>query len=170
MQICTVWSNITTSVVYILASITNNSANWVQVSQGAGGAFTTLTVTPGPITLTGTTNINSAGNAVTYIGVAPGAGTVNIGNDTGGVNMFGDVDLDSDLILSGAGRDIEITQTGAFQFTGGSYIVYHSGDPNGVVAALKGSICLSNAGTGAANRAWINTDGISTWTAISTVA
>lgn len=170
MQIGTVWSNTLTNAIFILASIVNNSATWEQVSQGGAAAFTTLTVTPGPVTLTGTVNINTAGAAVTNIGSNPGAGIVNIGNAASGVDLVGDVTVaNGDVVVLG-GRDVEVTTAGSFQFTGGAYIVYHAGDPNGVVAALKGSLCLSNAGTGVADRAWINTDGISTWTAISTVA
>lgn len=37
-------------------------------------------------------------------------------------------------------------------------------------AAPKGSLCLSSAGTNGTSRAWINTNGSTTWTAITTSA
>ncbi len=62
---------------------------------GGGGVFTSLTVTPGPISLTGTTSINTSGSAATSIGVG-GTGAVNIGNATGGTNIVaGDLTIDT---------------------------------------------------------------------------
>lgn len=45
-----------------------------------------------------------------------------------------------------------------------------SGTPNAVITANKGSLYLNTAGTGVADRAYINTNGGTTWTAITTVA
>lgn len=86
----TIWTNTTTNAIYILASISNNQANWVLLEVGGGaGVFASLTVTPGPISLTGTTTINTAGAAATNIGTTPGTGAVNIGNTTGNTLVTG---------------------------------------------------------------------------------
>lgn len=86
-QIGTVWVYKTTNTAYILTSIVNNSATWSSVSGGAGD-FASLTVTPGPINLTGTTVINIAGGASTTIGTG-GTGAVLIGNATGNTGITG---------------------------------------------------------------------------------
>lgn len=93
-QIGTVWVYKTGNAVYILTSIANNLANWVLLEVGGGaGVFASLTVTPGPISLTGTTTINTAGAAATTIGNATSTttllGTVNINNTLAGVTTIG---------------------------------------------------------------------------------
>lgn len=171
MQVGTVWCNTTTNTVYILASITNNSANWQAVGGGGAGVFSSLTVTPGPINLTGTTNIIG----LTNINVA-GTANTNIGNATGSVDIEGDVTLTDgnlelavgDIILTGGGADVIVPAGGSFQFAATAYILAGNGDPNGTVAALKGSIYLNTAGSGTGNRMYINTDGINAWTAVTT--
>jgi hypothetical protein len=179
MQLGTIWCDTPINSVYILASIVNNLANWILVAAGgAAGIFTSLIVAPGPIALTGTTGINAAGAAVTNIGTAPGTGVVNIGNTTGGIDTNGTITMTTgnlnltvgDIVLNGAGQDVEVQQSGAFIFNGGAYVVYHATDPNGVVAALKGSLCLVSSGTGVGDRMWVNTDGLTTWTAVTTAA
>lgn len=52
---------------------------------------------------------------------------------------------------------------------GGPWITSGSGSPNGSVTAPKGSLYLRTDGTNATNRAFINTDGSTTWTALTTV-
>ncbi len=54
--------------------------------------------------------------------------------------------------------------------TGGCEIVSGSGSPNGVVTSPKGSIFLRTDGSTTNNRAYINTNGGTTWTALTTVA
>src|SRR5574340_1274612 len=74
-QLGTIWvqptntSGTAVNGAWILTSIINNSANWADAS-GAGGTFASLTVTPGPISLTGTTTINTSGAANTNIGTS----------------------------------------------------------------------------------------------------
>src|SRR2546425_1803524 len=85
----TIWTNTTTNTVFILASVSNNQANWIAVeAAGGAGVFASLAVTPGPISLTGTTTINTAGAATTTIGTG-GTGVVNIGNATGNTFVTG---------------------------------------------------------------------------------
>lgn len=69
----TLWIYVTTNAPYILTSIVNNLATWQLLEAASGaGVFSSLSVTPGPVTLVGTTNINSTGTAATLIGNATG--------------------------------------------------------------------------------------------------
>jgi len=88
------WVNTSTNAVFFLTSVSNGQATWVS-SAGGSGFFASLTVTPGPITLIGTTNINAVGAAVTTIGTG-GTGAVNIGNATGNTAITGS------LVVSGS--------------------------------------------------------------------
>jgi hypothetical protein len=184
----TVWSNTITSQVYILASIIANVATWVLVTAGGGaGVFASLTVTPGPISLTGTTTINTAGAAATSIGNAAstttilgtvnvnstGAGATNInGAGTGAVtigNATGNVTIPAgNLVLTNG--DISLNPTAVIEWRGISSIFAGTGSPNGAVFAPQGSLFLRDDGSSTSTRAYINTDGGTTWTAITTAS
>ncbi|HVW99254.1 MAG TPA: hypothetical protein VHA52_02270 [Candidatus Babeliaceae bacterium] len=85
----TLWVFVESNEAYILTSVVNNTATWLQVeASGGAGVFSSLTVTPGPISLTGTTTINTTGAGVTTIGTG-GTGAVNIGNATGNTAVTG---------------------------------------------------------------------------------
>lgn len=183
MQVGTIWCNITDNGVFILASITNNSANWVGVS-GSAGVFTSLVVFPGPISLTGDTTINGVGNQMTTIGNAlsttditgpveintlgnaltqigaGGTGRVDIGNATG--QTF----IDAGNLNMSAGNVVLGTNNAAYVFLNGVKIVSGNGDPNGIGAFTSpvGSLYLNGAPTGANSRLFVNTDGGTTWT------
>jgi hypothetical protein len=86
--------SVSPSAIYFLGSFINGTASWVNVAGGAG-VFSSLTVTPGPISLTGTTTINTVGAATTTIGTG-GTGAVNIGNATGNTAITGN------LVVSGS--------------------------------------------------------------------
>jgi hypothetical protein len=187
----TIWSNVLTNQVYILASIVANVATWVSVAGGAG-VFSSLTVTPGPINLTGTTNINTAGNATTNIGTG-GTGLVNIGNATSGTNISGpltqsggavqinvagtsttqignatgNVTIPQGNLILGLG-DVVLAAARVVRWTAGVSIIQGAGSPDGVVAAVQGSLYLRQDGTDGTSRAYINTDGLLAWTAIIT--
>lgn len=49
-------------------------------------------------------------------------------------------------------------------------IIAVDGDPNTTITAPKGSLALSTAGAGTTSRAWINTDGATAWTSVTTAA
>jgi len=51
--------------------------------------------------------------------------------------------------------------------TGGITISSYTADPNGVITAPLGSLCLVPTGSGAADRLWMNTDSGTTWTSIT---
>lgn len=81
------WVDSAAGNIYFLVSISAGAANWLLMEAGGGaGIFTSLTVNPGPISLTGTTTINTIGGSSTTIGNAATTtavrGTVNI-NTTG---------------------------------------------------------------------------------------
>lgn len=102
-----VWSNVLTSTVYVLASVTAGSATWTTIGGAGAGVFTSLTVTPGPITFTGTFTetgastfigaltqtggtVSLSGDAVAglvNIGTGAAAKTVTIGNITGATEV-----------------------------------------------------------------------------------
>jgi hypothetical protein len=104
----TIWIYSATNAPYILTSIVSNSANWQLLESGGGaGVFSSLTVTPGPISLTGTTTINTSGAAVTTIGTG-GTGAVNIGNATGNTAVTGSLTASTGLVATTGG----ITATG----------------------------------------------------------
>lgn len=66
---------------------------------------------------------------------------------------------------------IELLTPGTyFAFPNNVQMLSGSGDPNGVVNAPQGSLYLNATGSGVADRAWINTNSGTVWTAISTIA
>lgn len=203
----TIWSNTLTSTVFILASIIANVATWIQVAAGAGaGVFASLVVTPGPISLTGTTTVNTAGAATTTIGNAAsttaivgatniniaGAAATTIGNAASTTTITGTANINTagagatNIGVGGTGAisignavggttiaagnfvvtngDIRIAGNAAYQFIGGPSILAGAGDPNGIVFAAVGSLYLNETGSGIADRLFVNTDGLSTWT------
>lgn len=91
-QPVTIWRNIVNPAVpklWIFAGTNAGNAIWQLLEVGGGsGVFSSLTVTPGPISLTGTTSINTSGSGVTTIGTG-GTGAVNIGNATGNTAVTG---------------------------------------------------------------------------------
>lgn len=130
---------------WILTSIISNSATW-QLIEYAGGAgvFSSLTVTPGPISLTGTTSINTSGSAVTTIGTG-GTGAVNIGNATGNTAITGTLTTSAGITATTGNivaTDGNITATAANRRVTGTG-VYASGDAGGV-AGTTGLTNLAN--------------------------
>jgi hypothetical protein len=76
-----IWVYPAGGTAYILVSIVSNVATWdLMTPAGGAGTFTSLVVTPGPITLTGTTLINNSGAASTGIGTGTNTGVLALGN------------------------------------------------------------------------------------------
>lgn len=100
--------------------------------------------------------------------------TISINATTGAVTVIGTIGAaitatSTVTALSGSA----LTAGGAAAFIGtntaaGMGIYMGSGAPT--IAAAKGSLYLRSDGSGVADRAYINTNGSTTWTAISTVA
>lgn len=96
-EIGTIWIDEPNNDAYTLTSIVANSATWIG-SGGGAGTFTSLTVTPGPVSLTGAITLTGVGSAVT---IAAGAG-IDI-DSTGGIAInatTGNLTLDSDAAAS----------------------------------------------------------------------
>lgn len=102
-QIGTLWINVTDGVAYVLTQIVNNVSTWQGLA--GGNTFNTLTVTPGPTSITGTTNINTAGAGVTTIGTG-GTGAVSIGNATGNTSITGSLTTSAALTVSAGGLTV----------------------------------------------------------------
>lgn len=91
-EIGTVWVNKTLNTSYIETSIVANVATWQEITNAGGGgaiAGTSLTITPGPISLTGTTTINTTGAATTSIGSTTGASGIALLVGTGNFSLNG---------------------------------------------------------------------------------
>jgi hypothetical protein len=150
----TVWVNKLLALVFIAAQNVANAETWLQVeSSGGVGTFTSLTVTPGPTAITGTTTINNSGAGVTTIGTG-GTGAVNIGNATGNTAVTGSLSTTTSLTATTtvtAGTGITST-TGAITATAGAIvagtILRASGDAAGVASTNSLSNVVVNAAGG----------------------
>lgn len=140
-----VWIDQSANDSYILVSTSNNTATWVGTGGGTG-AFDTVTATT---TITAGTNIvSTAGNITCSAGLIT-------------------AELD---IVSNTG-DIEAAAAGkGFVCGSGAKVIDYNGDPNGNVTAPQGSLCLNLAGSGVANRLWVNSDSGTTWISITTAS
>lgn len=94
-------------------------------------------------------NIGTGAAAKTLtIGSTNSTSTTNIQSGSGGIVLAGKLNLVS----------------------GGPQVLSGSGSPNTSVTAPQGSLYLNTAGSGVGDRAFINTNGATAWTAITTVA
>jgi len=126
-----------------------NDADAQAVNVGTGAAARTVTV--GSVDTTSATTIQS------------GTGDVTITSTDDIVHTSsGDVTFNTDITF--------ITATTGVVFQEGPKIISGAGTPHGSITAPKGSLYLRTDGTGAADRAFINTNAGTDWTAISTAA
>ena len=105
-----------------------------------------------------TISINATTGAVTVTGTFGAATQVTTLAATGNITA----DSASGLVAGGASAFI------ATNVAAGMGIYVGSGAPT--VAAAKGSLYLRSDGSGTADRAYINTNGSTTWTALTTAA
>lgn len=77
------------------------------------------------------------------------------------------LDYTSQSIIQGF---VSVTGTSFFQLGGtkGFGLYYGTGSPDGVVPAAQGSLFLNYTGSSTSTRAYINTDGATAWTAVTT--
>lgn len=138
---------ITPTNAYIAGLTTANSTLWFQVGGGGGaGSFASLTVTPGPTSITGTTGINTSGSGVTTINTG-GTGVLNLGNATGGTVVTGPLSSGNDTItgnLSQSGGTVSLVSTGTSTYNSGTGAFSISTDA---------AATTLNIGTGAAAKA-----------------
>jgi hypothetical protein len=105
-----------------------------------------------------TISINGSTGAVTVTGTFGAATSVTTLSATGNITA----DSASGLVAGGASAFI------ATNVAAGMGIYVGSGAPT--VAAAKGSLYLRSDGSGTGDRAYINTNGSTTWTALTTAA
>lgn len=172
------WDWSSQSRIWFLASVIAGISTWVELATGSSaGVFTSLTVTPGPINLTGvltqvgTANINATGTADTNIGNSTGALTlVGPTSLTGTFTQVGTTNINSTgTAVTNIGNTTGNTAvTGALVASGAlrGATVYSSGDLGGVasqnalsnvsvpVAGGSGSFTITSAtGAGTATNA-----------------
>lgn len=127
-----IWVYSANSAAYILVSVASNSATWQLIeSAGGAGSFASLVVTPGPITMTGVTNINGSGVAATNIGAGTYTGTVTIGNLVGAAVTLLSSAVDIDSTVGGTISVGPSVTTGSFSIanalTTGSFVIGNTG-------------------------------------------
>lgn len=169
-RIVTVGNNTTTTQVAITSGtgdITLNSQDAVTVQ--AVGAVDIDTAGVVSINSTaGALNIGNDANAQAInIGTGAAARTITVGNNTTttAVNITagsGEISANTDINLTTAGTGFVLQE--------GPKILAGAGSPNGSLVAPKGSLFLATNGSGVGDRAYINTDGNTAWTAITTAA
>ena len=165
-------------------TIANSATNPIIGTTGGG-----LTITPntGVLTLNGAAVGVSANLIVSCTG-ANGAGIQLTGNGATTTSKYirvlnGNLEIVNDAYSSGI---IQVTDTGIMKVATGTAIpagggqafglsstatmgiYFGSGDPT--VSAAKGSIYLRSDGTTTSNRMYVNTDGSTAWTAVTTAA
>lgn len=79
------------------------------------------------------------------------------------------LDFNSQSIIQGF---VQVSGASFLQLGGtrGFGIYYGAGDPNGVVPAAQGSIFMNTTGNSTSSRAYVNTDGVTAWAAITTAS
>jgi hypothetical protein len=141
----------------------------VLIGNGTGKTTITGELDTGAIVSASGNIVATTGNISTSAGNISAFGTVTggqglIASSSGVFANSGDIDANNgDVLVSTAGKAFKFGAAGPGLYEG-------TADPNGSVTAAKGSIFISTVGSMANDRAWINTDGGSTWTAIVTVA
>lgn len=138
-----------------------STAGTISTTAGAISASTTMTAGTGITATTG--NITATtGNLVSTAGAVSAATTVTAG--TGITATTGNITATTGAFVINGAEGVGITLGGAVRVIAGT------GSPNGVVNASQGSLYLRKDGAGVGDRAYINTDGVTAWTAITTVA
>ena len=131
-------NSVTPPVIYE----TSGAGVWNTTTSGGAGSFTSLTVTPGPTSVTGTTNINTSGSGVTSIGTG-GTGATNIGNATGNTTVTGALNVTGNLNLTSVATLMSMNGGAVTDFIG-----------TGTLAA--GTITIANTNIAAADRIFIS--------------
>jgi hypothetical protein len=169
------------NAVWIATGNTAGQQTWTSIeAQGSAGVFSSLTVTPGPIGLSGLTNINTVGSAVTNIGVG-GTGAVNIGNTTGNTAVTGSLSTTTTVtagtgitvtagnITASDGNLVLSTAATYISLPGPVFIRSGAGAPASGLALHVGDMYINTTAATAATRLYIATAS-STWTNVTCAA
>lgn len=150
-----------------LLNIVGSASYNIAIGYGAGANYTT---TESSNIMIGNDGVLAENNTIRIgtDGAAPGQ--QNRCFIAGDVQTFRSITAQTGNITTSAGNFVASTPGKGVTLGGGASVVCGSGDPNGVVTAAKGSLYLNLTGSGVADRAWINTDGATTWTFITTGA
>ena len=166
----TVGNASTTSTTGIYSSVQTQAAAFTCVSGYAFYASTPIVGSTSAITNSyGLYVANQGASGVTnaygiYIPAQSGAATLNIGfYNAGTTSLVGATTVAATTATPAAGST---TARLLFGTTAGFGIYYGSGAPT--VSAAQGSLYLRSDGDGVANRAYINSNGSTTWTSIAT--
>lgn len=120
-ELGTTWINTATNSVYVITSVVAGAATWT-TSPGSGvGTFTSVTINPGDLHLTGTGGdiLVDDGNLTITSGDTILGGTLDVTGDavftsdvdiTGNVTIIGDIDITGDFDISDTGS-ISLTST-----------------------------------------------------------
>ena len=140
------------------SGITANAANAIGISIAPPtGATANYLIAH---TTVATFNVTAAG-AMTLAGLITGGAGATI---TGAISATTTLKAGSGTAITAGG-----SLSGVLVSSAGNFGVFvGSGAPT--ISALKGSLYLRSDGTGVADRAYVNTDGGTTWTAITTIA
>ena len=94
-ELGTTWVDTPNDAVYVLTSITSNSANWSTSPASGVGTFTAVTINPGDLTMTAGDIIVSAGTLTVAVGLT----TLQDLNVSGTLTFTGDLDLTSAALI-----------------------------------------------------------------------
>lgn len=125
-QIGDMWVDKTSEVIYILANIVNGAPVWVNTVPASSGSFTSLTVTPGPTSITGEFHVDGnidEANVILLEENGGTAGTITIeslqGTGTSSINVHsvsGGINIQTDAL----GKNINLSATdGSVGLAGG---------------------------------------------------
>jgi len=139
-QVGTLWVDALNNNAYVLTSVHANSATWVTFSQGAA-TFSSLTVTPGPTSLTGAVTIATANSA---FALTTGTGTVNISTDATDNSVNIGTGAGEKNITIGNAVDLTVVAVTASELT-------LTGGDGGITLSVADSFINLESGTGEIN-------------------
>lgn len=141
------------------------AANAQAINIGTGAAARTITVG----NITGATSVVlNVGTGALNLGTSATAHATNVGSTTAGSTLVLNTPTGTNVA---AANGLSVTTAGrGLSLPGGLLVLAGTGSPSGVVTAPIGSMFLRADPAGATSRAYINTDGGTTWTNITCAA
>jgi hypothetical protein len=149
---------------FVAATATNGLTTWIGLG-GGGVAGALMTINPGNITATQGDIIATLGDITATAGdIVAVAGDISA--TAGSVSAATTVTAGTDLVSTAGDVVITSAANGVVMGSGAS-ILSGAGDPNAVVVAGQGSLYLRTGGATASEILYVNTDGISAWSAVT---